>query len=154
MTTAKRDHLNNLSLSLFGILLAVFVIAGFGNALHKGGDFTVSLTAGQRFLDGSPLYEGSSPGAGVTGPPFQSVWFAPFAAIAAVHVGLSRILWYIANVAFLLAGVALSTILLPLISSASVPLSMGSIAAAPILRDPSDPQRIGSEASHLEAEAV
>jgi len=105
MTTAKRDHLNNLSLSLFGILLAVFVIAGFGNALHKGGDFTVSLTAGQRFLDGSPLYEGSSPGAGVTGPPFQSVWFAPFAAIAAVHVGLSRILWYIANVAFLLAGV-------------------------------------------------
>ena len=105
MTTAKRDHLNNLSLSLFGILLAVFVIAGFGNALHKGGDFTVSLTAGQRFLDGSPLYENSSPGAGVTGPPFQSVWFAPFAAIAAVHVGLSRILWYIANVAFLLAGV-------------------------------------------------
>jgi hypothetical protein len=90
---------------LFGILLAVFVISGFGNALYKGGDFTVSLIAGKRFLDASPLYEGSSPGAGVTGPPFQSVWFAPFAALAAVHVGLSRILWYSTNVAFLLAGV-------------------------------------------------
>ena len=94
-----------LALAAFGILLAVFVISGFGNALHKGGDFRVSLMAGKRFLDASPLYEGSSPGAGVTGPPFQSVWFAPFAALAAVHVGLSRILWYTLNVASLLAGV-------------------------------------------------
>ena len=102
---ASSDHPKTLALTLFGILLAAFVISGFGNALHKGGDFRVSLIAGERFLDASPLYEGSSPGAGVTGPPFQSVWFAPFAAIAAVHAGLSRILWYIANVVFLLAGV-------------------------------------------------
>jgi alpha-1,2-mannosyltransferase len=102
---ASPNYSRTLALMLFGILLAGFVISGFGNALHKGGDFTVSLIAGKRFLDASPLYEGSSPGAGVTGPPFQSVWFAPFAALAAVHVGLSRILWYSANVVFWLAGV-------------------------------------------------
>jgi alpha-1,2-mannosyltransferase len=93
------------ALLLFGILLTAFVIVSFGNALHKGGDFTVSLEAGHRFLTAAPLYEGSSPGDGVTGPPFQSVWFAPFAAIASFHTGLSRILWYIVNVACLLAGI-------------------------------------------------
>lgn len=90
---ANPDHRRTLNLTVFGILLAVFVIVGFGNALHKGGDFTVSLEAGRRFLDATPLYEGSSPGAGVTGPPFQGVWFAPFAALAGVHVGLLHSGW-------------------------------------------------------------
>lgn len=105
MPPADPNHPKTLPLVVFGVLLAAFVISGFGNALHKGGDFRVSLLAGLRFLEATPLYEGSSPGAGVTGPPFQSVFFAPFAAIAAAHGGLSRILWYLANVACLLAGV-------------------------------------------------
>ena len=91
-------------LTLFGILLTVFVIVNLGNALHKGGDFRVSIEAGRRFLTASPLYEGSSAGFGVTGPPFQSVWFSPFAAIAAIHDGLSRVLWYFANIACLMGG--------------------------------------------------
>jgi hypothetical protein len=94
-----------LSLTVFGVLLSLFVIVNFGNALHKGGDFKVSLEAGHRFLTASPLYEGSSPGLGVTGPPFQSVWFAPFAAIANASVRFSQILWYLANIGFLLAGI-------------------------------------------------
>jgi alpha-1,2-mannosyltransferase len=85
--------------------MAVFVVVNLGNALHKGGDFRVSLEAGHRFLTAMPLYEGSTPGLGVTGPPFQSVWFSPFAAIAAIHVVLSRVLWYLANVICLLGGV-------------------------------------------------
>jgi len=87
------------------MLLALFVIVNFGNALHKGGDFRVSVEAGRRFLTAAPLYEGSSAGFGVTGPPFQSVWFSPFAAIASIHGGLSRVLWYLGNVACLLGGV-------------------------------------------------
>jgi alpha-1,2-mannosyltransferase len=94
-----------LSLTVFGVLLSLFVIVNFGNALHKGGDFKVSLEAGHRFLTASPLYEGSTPGLGVTGPPFQSVWFAPFAAIANMNVRLSQILWYLANIGFFLAGI-------------------------------------------------
>jgi len=94
-----------LALTLFGILLTVFVIVNFGNALNKGGDFEVYLEGGRRFLTAAPLYEGSSPGLGVTGPPFHSVWFAPFAAIAEIHLGLSRVIWYLANVAFVLAGI-------------------------------------------------
>ena len=90
---------------LFGILLTLFVIVNFGNALHKGGDFTVFLEAGDRYLHATPLYAGSAPGVGVLGPPFQGVWFAPFAAIADININLSRVVWYLANVAFLLAGV-------------------------------------------------
>src|SRR5678815_251405 len=106
MTSTDQNSPKRLfTLPLFGILLTVFVIVNLGNALHKGGDFEVSLEAGRRFISASPLYEGSLPGLGVTGPPFQSVWFAPFAAIAAVHVVLSRVLWYLANVACLLGGI-------------------------------------------------
>ena len=105
MTPAVPDRPRTLTLMLFGILLAAFVIAGFGNALHKGGDFSASLETGRRVLNGTPLYEGSGPGSGVTGPPFQGVWFAPFAALAAINEPLSRLLWYVANVAFLLSGV-------------------------------------------------
>jgi glycosyl transferase family 87 len=94
-----------LYLTLFGALLTTFVIVNFGNALHKGGDFQVSLEAGHRFLTAAPLYEGSVAGFGVIGPPFQSAWFAPFAAIAGMNVRLSQTLWYLANVAFLLAGI-------------------------------------------------
>lgn len=85
--------------------MAVFVVVNLGNALHKGGDFEVSLEAGHRFLTAMPLYEGSTPGLGVTGPPFQGVWFSPFAAIAGIHVVLSRVLWYFANVVCLLGGI-------------------------------------------------
>src|SRR5690349_6320796 len=92
-------------LFLLGILLSVFVVVNLGNALHKGGDFTAFLEGGLRFLTGTRLYEGSLPGAGVIGPPFQSLWFSPFALVAGLHVGLARILWYSINVVCFLAGI-------------------------------------------------
>ena len=101
MTLPRR----RLVLTLFGILLALFVGVNVVNALHKGSDFTVYLEGGRRFLNCTPLYEGSAAGWGVTGPPFHSVLFAPFAAIAETQIGLARLLWYFVNVFCLLGGV-------------------------------------------------
>src|SRR5215204_6370087 len=92
-------------LPLFLLLFAAFSIVSLGNALHKGGDFRALLIGGQRFLDGAPLYEGSGPGIGVTWPPFQSIGFAPFAAIDRISDGLARIVWYLLNLGSVIAGV-------------------------------------------------
>src|SRR5262245_39889650 len=80
-------------------LAAIFVAI---NTLHvlnpnKGGDADVFFEGGRRLLHGQSLYEGSSAAAGFIGPPFQAVFFAPFAAIDAVNRQLARLLWYAVN---------------------------------------------------------
>jgi alpha-1,2-mannosyltransferase len=87
-------------------LAAIFVAV---NTLHvlnpnKGGDADVFFDGGRRLLHGQPLYEGSSAAAGFIGPPFQAVFFAPFAAIDAVNRQLARLLWYALNLICLAAG--------------------------------------------------
>ncbi len=88
-------------------LAAIFVAV---NTLHvlnpnKGGDADVFFEGGRRLLHGLPLYEGSSAAAGYVGPPFQAVFFAPFAAVASLNSQLARLLWYALNLICLAAGV-------------------------------------------------
>jgi len=89
----------------FALIVIAFAAINVGNALHKGGDFDVFLQAGQRVMEGQPLYEGSGPGAGVIGPPFQGVFFVPFAAIGHVPERAPAVLWYFLNLIALGAGV-------------------------------------------------
>ena len=86
------------------MVFALVALANLGNTLHKGGDFQDFLDAGRRTLDRRPLYEGSSPGSGVIGPPAQGVLFAPFAALAGLSDTASRLAWYGVNLAALGVG--------------------------------------------------
>ena len=86
-------------------MLVVFAAVNGGNALHKGGDFAVFLESGQRVLEGEPLYEGSAPGSGVIGPPFQGVFFVPFAVVGHAAGRAPAVLWYFLNLIALAAGV-------------------------------------------------
>ena len=87
------------------LLAVVFAAVNAANALHKGGDFDVFLQSGERVLERQPLYEGSSPGSGVIGPPFQGVFFVPFAAVGQERDRVPAILWYLINLIALAAGV-------------------------------------------------
>jgi alpha-1,2-mannosyltransferase len=90
---------------LLAILATAFIVVNGINALRKGGDFTVFLEAGERFVAGSPMYSGSGVGGGVVGPPFQGVFFAPFALLARVDSRLARIVWYAMNLVALAVAV-------------------------------------------------
>ena len=78
-------------LLLFALLFAILNTA---NALNKGGDAAVFFEGGRRFLHAEPLYEGSSAGDGFIGPPFQAMFFAPFAAVAAGSPVAAKLLWH------------------------------------------------------------
>lgn len=84
----------------------LFVASNLYNALTKGGDFTVFLDAGARLLQGAPLYGGSKVASGVIGPPFQALFFAPFALVASVNVTASRLAWYGLNLIAMVAAIA------------------------------------------------
>jgi alpha-1,2-mannosyltransferase len=97
------DRWRALALALATIFVAV-------NTLHvlnpnKGGDADVFFDGGRRLLHGLPLYEGSSAAAGFVGPPFQAIFFTPFAAIDAVNRQFARLLWYAVNLVCLAAGI-------------------------------------------------
>lgn len=100
---------------VLAVIAAAFILVNGVNALRKGGDFTVFLDAGERFLDGVPMYAESGVGGGVVGPPFQGVFFAPFAGLARLHAGSARIAWYALNLGALAVGVwAWTVVLAPL----------------------------------------
>jgi len=90
------------------VLAVIFVAANTANALNKGGDALVYFEGGRRFLRGLSLYEGSGAADGFIGPPFQAVFFAPFAAIAATNLIAARLLWYTINLAGLALGIKLT----------------------------------------------
>ena len=90
---------------MVALVLVVFAAINAGNALHKGGDFAVFLQSGQRVLEGQPFYEGSAPGSGVIGPPFQGVFFVPFAVVGHAAGRAPAVLWYFLNLIALAAGV-------------------------------------------------
>ena len=91
------------------VLLAVlFAIVNAANALNKGGDAAVFFEGGRRFLHAEPLYAGSSAADGFIGPPFQAMFFAPFAAVASASPVAAKLLWHALNLACLGLGVWLS----------------------------------------------
>ncbi|HJR58451.1 MAG TPA: glycosyltransferase family 87 protein [Vicinamibacterales bacterium] len=90
------------------VLLAVaLAIVGLNtiNALNKGGDAADFFEGGRRVLHEHAIYTGSSPASGFIGPPFQALFFAPFAAVAALDETAARLLWYGLNVLCLGGGV-------------------------------------------------
>jgi alpha-1,2-mannosyltransferase len=103
MSTLLRSWKPLLALSavLFGLLNTV-------NALNKGGDAAVFFEGGRRFLNAEPLYAGSSAADGFIGPPFQAMFFAPFAALASISPVAARLVWHALNLACLVLGVWLS----------------------------------------------
>jgi alpha-1,2-mannosyltransferase len=90
---------------LFALLFAILNTA---NALNKGGDAAVFLEGGRRLLHAEPLYEGSSAADGFIGPPFQAMFFAPFAAVASRSPVAAKLLWHTLNLVCLALGVWLS----------------------------------------------
>lgn len=87
------------------VAFAIFAMANLVNTLRKGGDFSVYLEAGHRFMARLPLYADSGVGAGVIGPPAQAVLFAPFAIVADVSTVAARLAWYGVNLVLLAAGI-------------------------------------------------
>ncbi|HET7218220.1 MAG TPA: glycosyltransferase family 87 protein [Vicinamibacterales bacterium] len=92
---------------LFALTL-LFAVLNSVNALNKGGDAAVFFEGGRRLLEGKNLYAGSSAAAGFIGPPFQALFFAPFAAIAAVNATAAKLAWHLAGIVCLVAGVWLT----------------------------------------------
>ena len=90
----------------------LFCALNLVNALNKGGDFDVFVESGRRILARTPLYAGSGAGVGVVGPPFQAIFFVPFAILANFSMKLSRIAWCALGIATLCVGVALWSIAL------------------------------------------
>lgn len=86
-------------------LFVAFGIANAFNAVRKGGDFQVYLETGRRLLAAAPLYDGSSPGLGVTGTPLLASVFIPFALLDAQSPLAARLAWYAAGLLFLWFGV-------------------------------------------------
>lgn len=87
------------------LLFVAFGIANAVNAVRKGGDFQVYLETGRRLLAAAPLYDGSSPGLGVTGTPLLASVFIPLALLDAQSPVAARIAWYAAGLIFLWFGV-------------------------------------------------
>jgi hypothetical protein len=93
---------------LLALLALLFAIVGTTNAVNKGGDAVVFFEGGRRFLHAEPLYAGSSAADGFIGPPFQALFFAPFAAVAGWSPLAARLLWHALNLVCFGAGVWLS----------------------------------------------
>jgi hypothetical protein len=92
--------------SLLLLLAAAFVAVNLVNALYKGGDYAVFLEAGRRLISAEPLYAGSRVAEGIVGPPFQALFFTPFAALANASPEVSRVAWYVFNLCALVAAVS------------------------------------------------
>jgi alpha-1,2-mannosyltransferase len=89
-------------------LAALFALLNAVNALNKGGDAAVFFEGGRRFLAARPLYDGSSAADGFIGPPFQAMFFAPFAAVASFSPNAAKLLWHAVSILCLGLGVWLS----------------------------------------------
>ncbi|MBN1130780.1 MAG: DUF2029 domain-containing protein [Chitinispirillaceae bacterium] len=88
------------TLVLFFLFLLVAPNVFMATSTHKsrGGDYRGFLIAGERFLQGTFLYEGSTVATNVTWPPFFAAFIAPFTLIARISVSFSQVLWYVLNI--------------------------------------------------------
>lgn len=116
-----------------GLALSAFVIfsvVSLGNALHKGGDFDVFVDAGQRVIDGRPLYVETTPTNGVIGPPFQGVFFVPSGWLARVSPAAAKVTWCVANLVALVAGFWLWALVVRGRTAGANPVLPGAVAWA------------------------
>src|SRR5664279_1483117 len=87
------------------ILLALFflvvpnIFVASSVQKSRGGDFRGFLIAGERFMNGAFLYEGSSVGTNVTWPPFFAMFIVPFTELAKVNLPMAQVVWYLLNTA-------------------------------------------------------
>ena len=93
---------------IFALVALLFAVLTTVNAINKGGDAEVFFEGGRRFLHAEPLYAGSSAADGFIGPPFQAVFFAPFAAVASASPVAAKLLWHAINLTSLGVGVWLT----------------------------------------------
>jgi alpha-1,2-mannosyltransferase len=105
MPSTSADRWTRLAL----VLAITFAALNAVNAVNKGGDADVFLEGGRRLLHAEPLYEGSSAAAGFIGPPFQAVFFAPLAAVAALSPVVAKLLWHVSGIACLVVGVVVTS---------------------------------------------
>lgn len=73
----------------------------------RGGDFRGFLIAGERFIDGAFLYEGSSVATNVTWPPFFALFIAPFTMLAKINLPMTQVLWYLLNTCMFFAAIGI-----------------------------------------------
>jgi hypothetical protein len=93
---------------VFLLLLVVpdlFISAS--NRTSHGRDFRIFLVAGERLLQGTPLYEGSGVATNVTRPPFFAVVMVPFSLLARVNLPLSQVAWYLFSVALFFISIGI-----------------------------------------------
>lgn len=79
------------------ILFIPNIFVSASTAPSRGGDFRGFLIAGNRFVEGNFLYEGSSVATNVTWPPFFALFIAPFSLLARISLPLTQVIWYIIN---------------------------------------------------------
>jgi hypothetical protein len=87
-----------LAWSVLFLITVPNVFVSLSTARSRGGDFRGYLIAGERFLAGRFLYEGSGVATNVTWPPFFSVFITPFALLARASLPLTQMLWYCLNI--------------------------------------------------------
>ena len=91
---------------LFLLVVPNIFISG---SIHRsrGGDFRGFLIAGERFVQGTFLYEGSTVATNVTWPPFFAVFIVPFTLSAKVSLPLTQVLWYILNMTMFFVSIGI-----------------------------------------------
>ncbi len=79
------------------LLVALLCVGNAVNAVRKGGDFDVFVEGGRRVIAAAPLYAGSGVGNGFIGPPFQGVFFSPFALLWRIDPRVTKLAWHVVN---------------------------------------------------------
>jgi len=79
---------------VLGLSILLGLVISIGS---HGGDYTGFLIAGQRFIDGSFLYQGSSVGQYVTWPPFFALFISPFSVLSSISPLSAQVTWYLLN---------------------------------------------------------
>src|SRR5262249_27242567 len=103
---ARRQEMTARARGAAALLCATLsAVVNFANPLHKAGAFDVFVNAGQRTLDGRPLYADSTTPNGVIGPPFQGLFFVPSGWIARLSPTAAKATWYVANLIALAGGI-------------------------------------------------
>ncbi len=102
---ASNEPASALFISAMALVVVGACVVDGWSAFHYGFDFLDLILGGHRFLVGDALYAQSGPMHGFVGPPFEAMFLAPFAALAAIDLTTARIAWLVLLVLTLFGGV-------------------------------------------------